>query len=496
MKKAEKEFKDIYVMIDELEANYHRSKASFPQEANIIIESLLMINKVLLNKVEELTRQINLNSKNSSKPPSSDRFNFSSKRKQEDESTKRTPGGQKGHKGFTLNKVGTPDKVIKHKAKTCSNCGKSLKDMKCIGHETRQVFDINIEVIVTEHRAEQKTCNCGTSVTAQFPEGINQPVQYSSYVRALATYLSQIQLIPYERLAEVFNDVFKLSISQGSLNNFNTRAYENLKEFEEGLKEVLGKSSINHSDETGMNISGKLNWLHNVSNNQFTLLNTHEKRGQIAMEEIGVLGKYQGTVVHDHWQSYYKYGNFKHALCNAHHLRELRAVHELDGQGWAEKMMQFLVNINVNKQKLLDLGKTSFNKRQFEKCKEEYQKILIAGYKECPIKKTEPYLKKRGRPKKTKARNLLERLDNRREDVLRFAADFEVPFTNNQAERDLRMSKVKQKISGCFRSESGSKIFARIRSYISTARKQKINVLTALLEVFKGEKLVQSQMLG
>ena len=256
-----------------------------------------------------------------------------------------------------------------------------------------------------------------------------------------------------------------------------------LEQADQIIKNQLIISPLAHADETGIKVDKKTVWLHCASNNLWTYFYPHQKRGCDAMNDIGILPEFNGTLCHDHWKPYYRY-NCTHSLCNAHHLRELERAFEQDGQKWAFKMQALLTEINKAVHKNAS-GKLSKNKSEAYRL--EYRAILVAGKKECPLPKTTNDPPKRGRIKKSKARNLLERLEEFEDDVLRFMVDAMTPFTNNQGENDLRMTKVQQKISGCFRSMDGAYIFCRVRSYLSTCRKHDVKATDALEMLFKGK---------
>jgi len=315
---------------------------------------------------------------------------------------------------------------------------------------------------------------------ATFPAGVTRPVQYGASVKSNAVGMSMFQLIPYERLQAQFAERFNIELSIGSLNNFNVEAYERLEFFESLAKHKLTAAAVLHVDETGININGKRCWLHTASSEQWTLFYAHEKRGKTAMDAMGVLADFKGTAVHDHWKSYYRYACL-HALCNAHHLRELTYAFEKDGQQWAHDMQLLLLEIKkaVEENPLLDA-------KQLSRYRRKYRALLKKADIECPepIASSDP--PKKGRIKRSKSRNLLERFREYEQDVLRFMTDADVPFTNNLGERDLRMTKVQQKISGCFRSIDGAKVFCRIRSYLSTCRKHGVGVGIALDCLFNG----------
>lgn len=429
---------------------------------------------LLLLIVNLLCQRLGLNSRNSSMPPSSD----PNRKKSLKSNSSNNTGGQKGHKGSTLELDNNPD--ITHKLpvdKTLLPKG----NYKEIGYETRQVVDIEFKRVVTEYQAQILENEFGKRFVAPFPDGVNSRIQYGNGLKAHAVYLSQYQLLPYERIREYFADQLAIPLSSGSLYNFINSAYSKLEECNvlEIIKANLRQEKVLHADETGININGKRLWLHNASSLNWTYLAAHEKRGQNAMDEIGILPYFKGVLCHDHWKPYYRY-ECLHSLCNAHHLRELTRAYEQDGQTWAEAMRLFLVNLN---QSVNDADGTLTQEKQTDYIN-QYRAILKYGEKESPP----PILieGKRGRQKKTKSRNLLERLQDYEDDVLRFMLDKAVPFTNNQGENDLRMAKVQQKISGCFRSEYGAEMFFGLRSYVSSCKKQGVSGSTALALLLNG----------
>ncbi|MDA7949831.1 MAG: IS66 family transposase, partial [Hyphomicrobiaceae bacterium] len=346
------------------------------------------------------------------------------------------------------------------------------------GYESRQVIDFNISIEVTEYRAQVWVNSTGKRYVAAFPAHVKRPVQYGPTVKAHAVYLSQYQWIPYQRIADYFASQVGLPLSTGSLFNFNHEAYELLEKFEFLSKEQLIDSHCIHADETGININGKRLWLHTTCNDQWTYFHPHHKRGKEAMDAMGILPYFKGIVCHDHWKPYYTY-TCLHSLCNAHHIRELTWSAEEDEQDWANRMINFLKKLN----KQVERSGGKLTKKQSQYYRKRYRKILSEGETSCPPAKK--IVGKRGRPKKTKSRNLLERLIDYEDDVLRFMDNVEVSFTNNLGENDLRMTKVQQKISGCFRSEVGAKIFCRIRGYLITCRKHGVSPDEALASLFK-----------
>lgn len=431
--------------------------------------------KLLIMLVKILADRNSLNSRNSSKPPSSD----PNREKKKKTNGKKKPGGQKGHTGKTLCRVDDPDEVEEIKIDRRTLPKGQYKD---VGYEARQVFDVIVSRNVIEYRAQILEDQDGNQFVAPFPKEVNRPTQYGINTKVNAVYMSQYQLIPYERIKDHFESQMDIPLSVGSIYNFNKSAYERLEEFEQWLIQKLIKSDLNHADETGINIDGKRHWLHCVSNSSLTYLYPHNLRGTAAMEFGGVIPLFKGTLCHDHWKPYYSYSCI-HSLCNAHHLRELERAFEQDNQKWARKMQHLLLKINT----AVDLAGGKLSPDQSKKFWKIYRKIIKEGELECPAPIRPEGKKKRGRLKRSKARNLLERLKNFEEDALRFMDNEHVPFTNNQGERDLRMTKVHQKISGCFRSYEGSKFFCRIRSYISTCSKQGVSANEALTLLFLGK---------
>ncbi len=433
-----------------------------------LLEILVLIITLLANR-------LNLNSKNSSKPPSSD----PNRKKTGKKKSGKKPGGQEGHTGNTLKKIEDPDKVKVIKIDHSTLPPGTYRE---IDHECRQVFDIDISRVVTEYQAQVLEDENGKRFTAPFPQGVTKAVQYGASIKAHAVYLSKFQLIPYDRIKEYFADQLGVPVSAGSVFNFNKEAFNLLSGFDELVKNKLASSALVHSDETGINVNGKRFWLHSASNLYWTYFAPHEKRGTEAMNEIGVLPKFKGVLCHDHWKPYYKY-DCTHALCNAHHIRELTRAWEQDGQHWAKRLKELLESINIA---VNDSG-GFWDVSKSDKFRQTYRSILKEAEKESPPPDETKRKGKRGRLKRTKSRNLLERLQDFEEDVLRFMDNEIVPFTNNLGENDIRMTKVQQKISGCFRSQEGAQFFCRIRSYISSCRKQDISSTTALDLLFQGK---------
>jgi transposase len=414
------------------------------------------------------------NSKNSNLPPAMD----PNREKTSQAKNKRKPGGQPGHEGNTLQPVDNPDEIKELKIdRETLPPGK----WKSAGYERRQVFNLVIKRQVTEYRAERLENEHGEYVTAEFPGGLVQAAQYGNSVKAHGVYMSVEQLVPCERVSEHFDSQLNLPVSAGSICNFKKEAYERLETFEEWLKTRLIASGVLHCDETGININSSREWIHSVSTGLYTYYYPHTKRGKEAMDEMGVLPLTEAVLIHDHWKAYYSYEGKTHGLCNAHHIRELTGAEE-EGQRWARPMTDFLLDLN----KEVEGSGGELTETEQEERRKRYRKIIKEAEKECPPPPPNPP-GKRGRVPKSKARNLIERLRDYENDALRFMANKEIPFTNNQAERDLRMIKVHQKISGCFRSWDGAYYFCRIKSYLSTCEKHDISSANALKMLFEGQ---------
>jgi transposase len=433
-------------------------------------------------RIAELEHQLHQNSTNSSRPPSSDGFKRPTKRRKPG---KNPPGGKKGHKGHTLEFIDNPDVVETHRASVCEGCGASLAGVPPTTVERRQVSDIPPpRIYVTEHRGEAVICpRCGQKHAAPFPDDVSSPLQYGPYIRSLMVYLCIYQLVPYDRACEFFGDVYGREPSKGTLIAAAADCSNNLVEVEAGIKELLLNEPALNVDETGMRVNGKRKWLHSASTAHLTFYAHHDNRGTKAMDEIGIIPQYGGVLIHDCWRSYFRY-TCSHALCNAHLLRELEGISENYGQKWSDALKDLLIEI-LNAVRAAPDAATSLDPFQIEEYSRRYVAILESGREENPISLNPEQKGKRGRVKKTRAQNLIARCGDHKEDFLRFMTDFRVPFTNNQAERDVRMVKVQQKISGTFRSTEGPSNFCRIRGYISTVKKNRRPVLEAIRGAFE-----------
>lgn len=455
-----------------------RKQINESKDIPVGLATLIML---LLTVLEILALRKNpKNSNNSSIPPSQDPNRAKNPKPKE---TKRKPGGQIGRDGKNLKPFEEPDEIIDvpvdlNKLPTGHSYHK-------VGVAKRQVVELLIKSHVKEYRLEIVEDENGKRFTAEGPEGSNRPVQYGNSVKAAAVYMSIYQLVPYARVQEYFYDQAGVPLSTGSLFNFNQDAFVRLSDFEQFAQEQLRKSEFVHADETSINLNGKKIWLHSASNNLWTLFMPHEKRGIEAMDAMDIIPKFKGILIHDHWTSYFSYKECTHALCNAHHLRELQAVIENEpNHTWAQSIKDLLLEIN----KAVNNTENPLKEEERAAYRKRYRDILEKGDIESPPpEKALDKPKKRGRIKKSKERNLLERLRNFEDETLRFMVVSCVPFTNNQGENDIRMTKVQQKISGCFKSIEGAKIFCRVRSYLLTAQKHGMSATDALNILFSGK---------
>jgi transposase len=439
---------------------------------------------LLSEQVQALQERLKKDSHNSHLPPASDRFHRQPKSLRKQSGKK--AGGQSGHPGSTLLVSQTPDMVQVHPVEHCLHCQQDLREVKSLQVERRQVIDLPPKrVLVIEHQAEQKYCPaCHQISIAAFAEDVRAPVQYGAACGAVAVYLVQQQVLPYERACEVLQDLLGSPMSVGTLTALVQRCAEQLAPVEQQIKAALSQADVLHQDETGLYVAGRRQWMHVSSTEQLTHYAVHAKRGKEALEAIGILEGFEGVSVHDGWRSYWQYA-CQHALCNVHHLRELTFLHEEQHQDWAGQMKTLLVDIKTAVDQARALGLTSLHPLEVADWKAQYVALLEEGYRANPPDPP-PEGGKKGRHKQSAARNLLDRLSKHRDAVLLFLDNFAVPFDNSLAERDIRMVKVQQKISGCFRSPAGAQAFCRIRGYLSTLRKQGLDVLAALEQALVG----------
>lgn len=437
----------------------------------------------LRRQIKELKDRLALTSRNSGKPPSTDGLAKPAPKSLR-QKTGRKPGGQPGHPGKTLQQVAQPDHTVLHGLEgcTCGECpGRSLRREPLIDYEKRQVFELPHKPLeVTEHQAEIKRCPVsGRLVRAAFPEHVQAPAQYGSRFRALMIYFNNRQFIPYDRLTELCEDLYGQPLSEATIVAGNRRTYETLAPFEQRVQDLLVQAPLVHGDESGLRVAGRLHWLHVVSTAQLTFYGVHPNRGTKAMDEFNILPRCKNWIIHDHFKPYFTYQDALHALCNEHHLRELKFLYEEHQESWAQELSAFLIEANERGQREGVLAE-----KEFKKALARYHGILAKGRRRHP--------RRQGRGAQSKAANLLDRLEDYDLCVLAFLFDPDVPFTNNQGERDIRMEKVRQKISGCFRTLQGARVFARIRSYISTCRKQGRNILDELENAIRGNPFIPS----
>jgi transposase len=460
---------------DEQELRAKLASLSESEKIDLIVQLMGQVAQ-LTARVAELETRLGMNSANSSKPPSSDGYSKPNPKSLRPRSG-RKPGGQKGHVGTNLRQVSEPDAVEVHSPKHCT-CGYCLDGAPVDHVERRQVVDLPKKLShVTEHQLVAKKCpRCGSMVRAAAPPEAPGPVQYGPRFRALLVYLRDYQLLPYERLTALCRDLLGMGVCKRTIETAQKQMYEALAPFEEAVRAQLLCEAVLHADETGMRVEGKLQWIHSLSASALTLYQAHPKRGGEAIEANGVIPAFQGVLVHDCWRPYFRYGS-EHALCGAHLLRELVGVCENEGHSWAHELSALLEMMSQTTAAREAMPLSPELADWFERM---YDDILARGKLElAPPEKTPG---KRGRAKQSKSANLHDRLATHRKAVLRFLRDPIVPFTNNRAERDIRMVKLRQKTSGCARTFTGAQVFARIRSYISTSLKQSQNLFQNILD--------------
>jgi len=455
------------------------------------LEQLRQENSALRDQVALLSERISVleaklakESHNSHLPPSSDRFQRQPKSLRKKSGKK--PGGQAGHGGNTLKLSETPDQVIVHPVEHCQHCQRDLREVESLHVERRQVLDLPPKrVVVIEHQAQQKCCpTCHQISSAAFPQDVRAPIQYGAALGAVGVYLVHQQLVPYERASEVIEDLLGPPMSVGTLQGLVARCAEQLEPVEQQIKAALSRAEVLHQDETGLYVAGQRHWMHVSATEHLTHYAVHRKRGKEALDAIGILADFQGVSVHDGWRSYWQY-LCQHGLCNVHHLRELTFLEEERQQAWASEMKELLLESKAAVEQARAEGRSSLHPLEVADWKARYQARLSEGYLANPPDPP-PKTGKKGRRKQSTARNLLDRLSKHQQAVLLFLDNFAVPFDNSLAERDIRMVKVQQKISGCFRSPAGAVAFCRIRGYLSTLRKQGMAVLTALEQTLIG----------
>lgn len=442
----------------------------------------------LTARVADLEARLGKNSKNSSRPPSLDNPFVKPPPRSLRGTSGRKPGKQAGERGARLGPRPEPDRVVAHVPGRCDGCGEDLGAARVVAEETRQVFDLPpIALEVVEHRAQRRRCGCGRVTAARFPAVASAPTCYGPGVAALGTYLLGRHHLPVARTAELMTDCLGAPVSTGWLAGLLSTAAGRLEAFTSVAREQLRAAPVAHFDETGGRVAAKLSWIHVACTDSVTLYHRAPGRGQTSIDLGGVLPGFTGVAVHDGLTSYRRY-DVAHGLCGAHHLRELAGIAEATGQttdrDWPVQMTHLLVEMNTTVAAATAAGKTALPARRLASYRRRYQELIARGWAAHP---PPPPTGKRGRPRLGPAGSLVRRLDLYQDDVLRFAADFTVPFDNNQAERDIRMVKLQQKISGGWRSETGADAFLTVRSYLSTARKQQRAAIDVLRDLFTGD---------
>jgi transposase len=446
--------------------------------------SLVAANATLQARVAELERRLGQDSSNSSKPPSTDglRKPARAQRRAAERAEGRRPGKQPGAPGAHLAQVAIPDEVVEHVPDRCGGCGGDLAGAAVVGVEARQVFDLPpLRLAVAEHRVQRRRCACGSTTAAAFPAHARAAACYGPGVRALVAYLCVHQHLPVDRAAQLLADVLGAPLATGTLAAVVAEGAAGLAGFVEVVRDRLAAAPVAHFDETGARVAGRLHWVHSASTAGLSLFTVHAKRGKVAMDAAGVLPAFAGVAVHDGWSPYWRYP-VTHALCGAHLLRELEEVADEPGQGWAAGMGELLGDVKLVADRARAAGLQRVDDQARARLRARYERLLADGQAANPP----PRAARRAGVRRSPAARLLARLDAHCDEVLRSLDDTRVPFDNNQGERDLRMVKLQQKISGCWRTLAGAEAFLALRSYVSTARKQGMNPLAVLRQLFEG----------
>lgn len=476
-----------------------RSEYEALKAENIELRSAIT---ALQEELKELRGRLSKDSHNSSKPPSSNGFRQVPHTRNQRKRSGKKPGGQSGHPGSTLTWNDDPDKVEIHYPENCADCGQPFTENDRINDdpdrdtEAAQVVDIPpAKMEYTEHQAGRCRClSCDAVTVGKLPQGVvDGGVQYGLRIQEYVTYMMVYQLLPYQRTVDWIVDLYGHQVSKGSLGLWQKRCYSALAPVEAAIKKQILDSPVNHADETGVKIFGKRYWLHVLCNRWVTFYAVHKSRGREGMEAIGVIPQFTGTLVHDGYKTYPNQTQCEHSLCNAHHLRELTFIEEEEKHAWATDMKDLILRIKASVTRANERGTDHLEASWITRYESEYATILKRGfevYRRLSAALPVPTQKKRGRPKQASGKNLLDRFLKQQDEVLAYMYNFDIPFDNNQAERDIRMAKLKQKISGSYRSTQGADIFCRIRSYISTLRKQGISVMDGIDSVVRGRPIM------
>jgi transposase len=413
-------------------------------------------------------------------------------------------GAQVGHRGATLRQVDYPDRLRVHAPQRCRQCRASLVESSVVGYSRRQVFDLPPAALeVTEHWAQVRRCEmCGARTKGRFPAGVSAPAQYGERVRSVATYLHKYQLLPFARTSEAMRDLFGCAISPGTIGTTRHRCAAKLVGAEEQIKQGIRGSEVIGADETGLRVAGKSHWIHVARTDSLTHYGYDARRGKTAMEAIGILPAFTGVCVRDGWFSYDEYRRAEHALCNVHPLRELVYVEEVaaEQQQWTRPLAKLLLDIKAEVERAKGRGETKLSDERLALFTARYDRLVrrAARLNPPPVAGKPDALSKRYKVVRVEWRDpaspLVSRLQTKRDQVLRFMTDFRVPFDNNATERDIRMVKLRQKTSGCFRTAEGAEAFCRIRSYLSSARKQGHSPIAALERAFAGKPLALNSL--
>src|SRR5713226_5096732 len=484
----EEENQRLREQVAQRDARIQQLEATLEQQ-RVLIEQMHSHIESLTQQVHALQERQAKDSHNSSLPPSSDRFTRKTKslRKKSEKKT----GGQEGHRGTSLAWSSSPDEIIEQPVEECEACHYDLRDVAAHRVERRQVHDVPPpRQLVQEYRAQHKQCPvCQHLTVARFPQEVAAPMQYGATIGAMAVYLVQQQLVPLARAAEVMLDLLGVQMSEGTICTLIQRCATNLTDVEQQIKEALVKAEVIHQDETGLSVLGKRYWMHDTSTETLTHYHVDKSRGQKALEEIGILPKFRGISIHDRWSSYFLYG-CEHALCLVHLLRDLVFLAEEQKAVWAADLKELLLDMKTATEQARVEGKHWLHPLEVVAWEAEFLRLLDEGDLVTPRATAPPGTK--GRCKQSAARNLLDSLRKHQKAVFCFLEDLRVDFDNNLAERDLRMIKVQQKVSGCFRSLAGAQAFSRIRGYLSTLRKQGLPLLPALQATLGGHPLLPS----